>query len=77
MKDIIIIHPILFQMTADLSSSLEMHLSKGFHASVKTAPPINETLPLKLFDKNREQWKSTNILLWLLDRTKPDRSEKY
>jgi len=72
----IIIQPILFQITADLCSLLEMHLSKEFDASVKTAAPINETLPLDLFDKNREQWKSSNILQWLLDRTKPDRSKK-
>lgn len=63
-------------MTADLSSSLEMHLSKEFDASVKTAPPINETHPLNLFNKNRKQWKSSNILQWLLDRNKPDRSKK-
>jgi archaemetzincin len=72
----IIIQPILFQMTAGLSSSLEMHLSKEFDASVKTAPPINETLSLNLFDKNRGQWKSNNILQWLLHKTKPDRSKK-
>jgi hypothetical protein len=47
----IIIQPILFQMAADLSSSLEMHLSKEFDASVKTAPPINETLPLNCLIK--------------------------
>ena len=72
----IIIQPILFHMTADLSSSLEMHLSKEFDASVKTAPPINETPLLNLFNKNRKQWKSSNILQWLLDRNKPDRSKK-
>jgi hypothetical protein len=49
-------------MTADLSSSLEMHLSKEFDASGKTALATNETLPLNLFGKNRGQWKSSNIL---------------
>jgi archaemetzincin len=46
-------------------------------ASVRTAPPINGTPPpLNLFDKNRKQWESGNILQWLLDRNKPDRSKK-
>jgi archaemetzincin len=71
----IIIQPILFELPADLSSSLEQHLSKEFDALVKTVR-INEMPPLNLFDKNRRQWKSNGMLLWLLDRNKPDRNTK-
>ena len=76
MKIVIIIHPILFELPADLSSSLEQHLSKEFDALVKTAVPINDMPLLNLFDKNRKQWKSSEILLWLLGRNKPDRGTK-
>ena len=62
MKIVIIIQPILFELPVDLSSSLEQHLSKEFDALVKTAPPINDTPPLNMFDKNRRQWKSSDIL---------------
>ena len=71
MKIVIIIHPILFELPADLSSSLEQHLSKEFDALVKTAVPINDMPLLNLFDKNRKQWKSSEILLWLLVEINP------
>lgn len=60
----IIIQPILFALPADLSSSLEQHLSKEFDALVKKVR-INEMPSLNLFDKNRRQWKSNGMLLWL------------
>ena len=73
----IIIQPILFQLTGDLTSLLEQHISKEFDALVKITSPLNDNqLPLNLFDKNRRQWKSDNILLWLRDRNKPDRGNK-
>ncbi len=38
---------------------------------VMILPPIKDTLlPLDSFDKNRRQWKSNNILKWILDRKK-------
>jgi archaemetzincin len=77
MKPIIIIQPILFQLTGDLTSLLEQHISIEFDALVKITSPLNDNqLPLNLFDKNRRQWKSDNILLWLRDRNKPDRGNK-
>lgn len=57
----IIIQPILFELPANLSSLLEQHLSKQFDALVRTTVPINDTLSLNLFDKNRRQWKSNDI----------------
>ena len=78
MKPIIInIQPISFQLTGDLTSSLEQHISKEFDAFVIIASPPNDNqLPLNLFDKNRRQWKSDNILEWILDRNKPDIDNK-
>jgi archaemetzincin len=77
MKIIIIIQPISFELTAELSTSLEQQLSKDFDALVRILPPIKDTLlPLDSFDKNRRQWKSNNILQWILDRKKTDRSMK-
>ena len=59
MKPIIIIQPILFHLTGDLTSLLEQHISKEFNALVKITSPLNDNqLPLNLFDKNRRQWKS-------------------
>jgi archaemetzincin len=77
MKPIIIIQPISFQLTEDLTSLLERHISKEFDAAVKIGP-LNDTLspPLNLFDKNRRQWKSNDILNWLLVRTNPDIDNK-
>jgi len=72
MKPIIIIQPILFQLTRDLTSLLEQHISKEFDVLVKITSPLNDN-QLPLIDKNRRQWKSDNILLWLQDINKPDR----
>jgi archaemetzincin len=74
-KPIIInIQPILFQLTEDLTSLLEQHISKEFDALVKVASPLNgNQLPVNLLDNNRRQWKSDKILLWLLDKNKPDK----
>ena len=77
MKIIIIIQPISFELTAELSISLERQLSKDFDALVRILPSIRDTLlPLDSFDKNRRQWKSNNILQWILDRKKTDRNVK-
>ena len=77
MKPIIIIQPILFQLTGDLASLLEQHISKEFDALVKITSPLNDNqLPPNLFDKNRRQWKSDNMLLWLRDTNKPDKGNK-
>ena len=72
MKPVIIIQPILFQLAGDLASLLEQHISKEFDALVKITSPLNDN-QLPLIDKNRRQWKSDNILLWLQDINKPDR----
>ena len=77
MKPVIIIQPILFQLSGDLTSLLEQHISKVFDALVRITSPVNDNeLPLNLFDKNRRQWKSDNILLWLRHKNKPDRGNK-
>ena len=75
MKPIVIIQPISFQLTEDLASLLEQHIPKEFDALVKIGP-LNDTLPLNLFNKRRRQWKSGDILQWLLNRTKPDIGNK-
>lgn len=77
MKPIIVIHPILFQFTEDLTSLLEQHISKKFDTLIKLVSPLNgNQLPLNLFDRTRGQWKSDNILLWLLDKNRLDRGNK-
>jgi archaemetzincin len=77
MKSIIIIQPILFLLTGDLASLIEQHISKEFDALVKITSPLNDNqLPPNLFDKNRRQWKSDNMLLWLRDTNKPDKGNK-
>jgi len=77
-KPIVInIQPIPDKLTEDLASSLEQHISKEFDVLVKVASPLNDIqLPLSLFDKSRKQWKSDKILLWLLDKNKPDKDNK-
>jgi hypothetical protein len=69
-KPIVInIQPILFQLTEDLTSLLEQHISKQFDTSVIIASTLNnDQLSVNLFDKSRKQWKSDKILLWLLDK---------
>jgi archaemetzincin len=70
----IILQPVLFELDKDILSSLEKALSKEFNvsfpSSIVTAPAIKEIpeqLQLQLFDKQRNQWKSTDILKWLSD----------
>ena len=75
MKPVIIIQPILFQLAGDLASLSEQHISKEFDALVKITSPLNDN-QLPLIHKNRRQWKSDNILLWLQDINKPDRGNK-
>ena len=64
MRPINIIQSILFQLNGDLTSMLEQHISKEFDALVKITSPLNDN-QLPLIDKNRRQWKSDNILLWI------------
>ena len=71
----IIIQPISFDLTSDLARLLKTHLSKEFNVSVRTST-INETAPFNSFNKQRNQWNSSNILELLLDRNKPDGSTK-
>ena len=50
-----------------------MALKARMHSSIVTAPPIKqipEQQLLLLFDKQRNQWKSTDILQWLSDNYK-------
>lgn len=62
----IILQLVLFQPCRRFISILEKVLSEEFNSSVGTASPITE-IPLQLFDKQRNQWKSNEILQWLLD----------
>jgi hypothetical protein len=67
----IILQPVLFEPDKDIISSLEKALLKEFNAfPVATAPPIKqipEQQLLLLFDNQRNQWKSSDILEWLSD----------
>jgi hypothetical protein len=76
-KPIVInIQPISFQLTEDLTSLLEQHISKQFDTSVIIASPLDDNqLPVNLFDKSGKQWKSDKIL-WLLDKNKPGKDNK-
>jgi archaemetzincin len=69
----IILQPILVQESKDSISILENLLAEEFNASVSTASPI-KGMPLQLFDKHREQWKSDKILQWLLINYRPNKS---
>jgi len=63
----IILQPVLFELDKDILSLLEKTLSKEFKpSSIVTAPAIKE-IPEQLFYKQRNQWKSTDILQWLSD----------
>jgi archaemetzincin len=71
----IILQPVLFEPDKDILSELEKALLKEFNASfssyIVTAPPmkqIPEQQVLVLFDKQRNQWKSADILQWLSDK---------
>jgi len=74
----IILQSVLFEPDKDILSSLEKALLKEFNASsssssIVTASPIKqipEQQELLLFDNQRNQWKSTDVLQWLSDRYK-------
>ena len=54
MKPIIIIQPILFQLTRDLTSLLEQHIPKEFDALVKITSSLNDSqLPRNLFGDDK------------------------
>src|SRR5919199_5542235 len=67
----IILQPILFELDKDILSSLEKALLNEFNASssIVTTPPIKQ-IPEQLFDKQRNQWKSSDMLQWLSDKYK-------
>ena len=73
----IILQPVLFEPDKDILPLLEKALLKEFNvsfsSSIVTAPAIKqipEQQLLLLFDKQRNQWKSTDILEWLSDKYK-------
>src|SRR5262244_2540185 len=64
----IVLQPILFDMCKDMLFSLKKGLSKEFDTtSIVQASPIKE-ISNELFDKQRKQWKSNDILQWLSDK---------
>jgi predicted Zn-dependent protease len=52
---------------------LENLLAEEFNTSVSIASPIKE-MPLQLFDKQRERWKSDKVLQWLLVKYRPNKA---
>ena len=71
----IILQPVLVQPYKDIISTLENTLSEEFNASIVTASPIKE-ISDQLFDKQRKQWKSNDILQRLSDIYNPSKSTK-
>ena len=69
----IILQPVLFQPGRGFISTLEKVLSEEFNSSVSTTSPIRE-IPLQLFNKQRNQCKSNEVLQWLLDKHRPNRA---
>jgi archaemetzincin len=67
----IIFQLVLFQPSRRFISTLEKVLSEEFNSSVSIASPITE-ISVQLFDKHRNQWKSNEILQWLLDKHRPN-----
>jgi archaemetzincin len=72
----ITLQPVLFEPDKSILSMLEKALLKEFNvsfssSSIVTAPPIKQ-IPeqLLLFDNQRNQWKSSDILQWLSDKYK-------
>ena len=57
----IILQLVLFQLGERFTSTLVKVLSKEFNSDVSTALLITE-IPIQLFDKKRNQWKSNEIL---------------
>ena len=81
----IIIHSIPNSSSSELEYSnivslLIQHLSKIFGdiASIRSSsqPLRSRTLPKQLFDKDREQWISDNVLNWILESNNPDSHTK-
>jgi archaemetzincin len=68
----IIIQPVLFQLGERFTSTLVKVLSKEFNSDISTALLITE-IPIQLFDKKRNQWKSNEILQWILDKHRPNK----
>ena len=70
----ITLQPVLFEPGKDILSLLEKALLKEFNAcSIVVAPPVKQVpkqQELVLFDKQRNQWKSSGILQWLSDKYK-------
>ena len=67
----IILQPVALEEDKNIIiSSLASYLSKEFHASVNIAQTIKA--PEFAFDKQRNQWKSNDILQWLLNKYKPN-----
>jgi archaemetzincin len=73
----IILQPVLFEPDKDILSLLEKALLEEINASssVVTAPPIKQ-IPEQLFDKQRNQWKSSDMLQWLSDKYKEFHSKE-
>jgi archaemetzincin len=72
----IILQPILFQPGKDILSILEKILLEEFNtSSIIAASPIKE-ISEQLLDKQRKQWKSSDILQWLSNICKPSKSTK-
>jgi archaemetzincin len=68
----IILQPVLFKPDRDIISTLKKTLSEEFNASsIVTVSPIKEISGLLLFDRQRNQWKSNDILQWLSNIYKP------
>jgi len=64
-----ILQPVLFQPNKDILSSLEEVLSEEFNpSSIVIAQPIKQIPEQLLFDNQRKQWKSNEILQWLSDK---------
>jgi predicted Zn-dependent protease len=68
----IILQPVLFEPDKYILCLLEKALLKEFNSSssIVLAPPIKQIpaqLMLALFDNQRNQWKSSNVLEWLSD----------
>jgi archaemetzincin len=70
----IILQPVSFQLGKDTISILEKVLSEEFNAHVSTVSPIRGEIPLQLFDRDRHQWKSNEILQWLLDKYRSNKA---
>ena len=66
----IVLQPVLFQPDKDILFSLEKALSEEFNPSSIIIAPTIKQIPeqLLLFDYQRNQWKSNDILQWLSDK---------